>query len=288
MELPEPNAQLSPWGSHPRALAMSVVRGVGRGHGIQHQEHHRGLRHRGGECRGARLGRAGVLSRRDSGHAAPARSALRILRSRPVRATQEDADIHRQRVSAAWFRCFPAASSCCRALPGTPSAKSGMAPGDEILAVNGYRLSRLDMDQLVALLTQSRQQQAQLVVRRPGNARFLSFVLTPEEMQSPSVERAFFLKPGIGYLRVASFDEKTGQADPRRHREAGRAQPKGAGARPAQESRRAGDRRAGDGRLVPQAGLRDRDGARPRMCAEKSEDVPDRRHSLRVSRWRCW
>jgi len=96
-------------------------------------------------------------------------------------------------------------------LPGTPSAKSGMAPGDEILAVNGYQLSRLDMDQLVSLLTQSRQQQAQLVIRRPGNARFLNFVLTPEEMQAPSVERTFFLKPGIGYLRVSSFDEKTGR-----------------------------------------------------------------------------
>src|SRR5580658_3990685 len=96
-------------------------------------------------------------------------------------------------------------------LPGTPSAKSGMAPGDEILAVNGYQLSRLDMDQLVALLSQSRQQQAQLIIRRPGNSRFLTFVLTPEEMQTPSVERAFFLKPGIGYLRVSSFDEKTGR-----------------------------------------------------------------------------
>ena len=95
-------------------------------------------------------------------------------------------------------------------LPGTPSAKSGMAPGDEIVAVNGYQLSRLDMDQLIGLLSQSRQQQAQLIVRRPGNARFLNFVLTPEEMQEPSVERAFMLAPGIGYLRVASFDEKTG------------------------------------------------------------------------------
>jgi len=48
------------------------------------------------------------------------------------------------------------------------------------------------------------------VVRRPGNARLLEFTLTPEEMQQPSVERAFFVKPGIAYLRVASFDEKTG------------------------------------------------------------------------------
>lgn len=95
-------------------------------------------------------------------------------------------------------------------LPGTPSAKSGMAPGDEIVAVNGYQLSRLDMDQLIALLTESRRQAAQLVVRRPGNARFLTFVLTPEEMQTPSVERTFLLKPGIGYVKVSSFDEKTG------------------------------------------------------------------------------
>ncbi|MSV28921.1 MAG: S41 family peptidase [Bryobacterales bacterium] len=95
-------------------------------------------------------------------------------------------------------------------LPGTPSARSGLAPGDEILGINGYSVNRLDIDQLVALLGQSRQQPAQLDVRRPGNARVLNFVLTPEEMQSPSVERAFLLKPGIGYLRVASFDEKTG------------------------------------------------------------------------------
>jgi len=96
-------------------------------------------------------------------------------------------------------------------LPGTPSAKSGMAPGDEILAINGYAIDRLDMDQMIQLLTQSRQQPARLAVRRPGNARVLDFVLTPEEMQSPSVERAFFLKPGVGYLSVSSFDEKTGE-----------------------------------------------------------------------------
>src|SRR6266545_767524 len=46
-------------------------------------------------------------------------------------------------------------------LPGTPSQKSGLSPGDEILAINGYDISRLDLDQLVQLLSQSRQQQAQ-------------------------------------------------------------------------------------------------------------------------------
>src|SRR5436190_1481282 len=94
--------------------------------------------------------------------------------------------------------------------PGTPSAKSGMSPGDEILSVNGIRLDRLDLDQLIGLLQQSKQQPAALVVRRPGNARLLEFTLIPEEMQAPSVERAFFVRPGVGYLRISSFDEKTG------------------------------------------------------------------------------
>jgi carboxyl-terminal processing protease len=98
-----------------------------------------------------------------------------------------------------------------QALPGAPAAKAGMAPGDEILAINGYLVDRLEMEQLIQLLTQSRQQPARLAVRHPGNARVQELLLIPEEMQSPSVERVFLLKPGIGYVRVSSFDEKTGQ-----------------------------------------------------------------------------
>ena len=42
-----------------------------------------------------------------------------------------------------------------QALPGTPSAKSGIAPGDEILAINGIRLDRLNLDQLIEVLIAS-------------------------------------------------------------------------------------------------------------------------------------
>jgi carboxyl-terminal processing protease len=96
-------------------------------------------------------------------------------------------------------------------LPGTPSQKAGLAPGDEILAINGYVIAQLDIEQLPQLLEQSRQRQARLDVRRPSVPGLMHFTLTPEEMQSPSVDRAFFLGAGIGYIRVSSFDEKTGQ-----------------------------------------------------------------------------
>ncbi len=94
-------------------------------------------------------------------------------------------------------------------LPGTPSAKSGMAAGDEILAVNGIALSQLDLEQLVGLLGESKQRPAELDVMRAG--RHLHFTLTPEEMQAPSVDRVFTLRPGVAYLRVGSFDAQTGE-----------------------------------------------------------------------------
>ena len=91
---------------------------------------------------------------------------------------------------------------------GAPSAKAGLSPGDEILAINNIPLARLEFEQLIQLLTEARQHQAKLDVRRPGNVRLLQFLLTPELMDSPSVDRAFMLKPGIGYVRVASFEPK--------------------------------------------------------------------------------
>jgi carboxyl-terminal processing protease len=96
-------------------------------------------------------------------------------------------------------------------LPGTPSSKAGLGPGDEILAVNNIPLGGLDPEQLVGLLGEARQRKALVHVRRPGNVRILDFTLTPETLASPSVDRMFFLADGIGYVRVQSFDEKTGK-----------------------------------------------------------------------------
>lgn len=98
-----------------------------------------------------------------------------------------------------------------QALPGTPSARAGIAPGDEILAINDISLDRLDLEQLIALLGESRQRPAKLEVRRPGASGILTLTLTPEELQSPSVDRAFHVAPSVGYLRVTSFDANTGQ-----------------------------------------------------------------------------
>ncbi len=50
-----------------------------------------------------------------------------------------------------------------------------------------------------------------LDVRRPGSARTLQFVLTPEEHADARASSGpSLLRPGVGYVRVSSFDAQTG------------------------------------------------------------------------------
>jgi len=96
-------------------------------------------------------------------------------------------------------------------LPGTPSAKAGLLAGDDILAINGYQIARLDTEQLVQLLNQAHQRQAILDVLHSGDTRVTRLTLTPELVDTPSVDRAFMIAPGIGHLRISSFDKPTGK-----------------------------------------------------------------------------
>jgi carboxyl-terminal processing protease len=93
----------------------------------------------------------------------------------------------------------------------SPAAKAGLAPGDEILVVNNISLQGLDPDQLVQLLGLARQNKVEVRVRRPGSAFLLTLTMAPAELQSPSVDRAFLLQPGIGYVRATSFETNTGK-----------------------------------------------------------------------------
>jgi carboxyl-terminal processing protease len=93
--------------------------------------------------------------------------------------------------------------------PGTPSNKAGIQAGDELVAINNVAIRTLDPEQIVGLLTEARQQKITAFVRRQGFSRVFQFTLTPELVDAPSVDRAFFLKPGYGYIRVASWDVQT-------------------------------------------------------------------------------
>ena len=94
-------------------------------------------------------------------------------------------------------------------LPGSPSERSGLLAGDEIVAVNGYQLAYLGIQQLVAFLGQSRQDRAELMVKRPSFPKLLPMALVPAELADPSVTRAFLLEDGIAHVKVGNFEKHT-------------------------------------------------------------------------------
>jgi carboxyl-terminal processing protease len=94
-------------------------------------------------------------------------------------------------------------------LPGTPSNKAGIQPGDELVAINNISIRSLEPQQIIQLLTEARQQKVSVYIRRQGAPKILQFALTPELVDSPSVDRAFMLQAGFGYIRIASWDLQT-------------------------------------------------------------------------------
>lgn len=96
-------------------------------------------------------------------------------------------------------------------LPGTPSNKAGIQAGDHLVGINNVAIGPLNGEQIIGLLNEARQQQVTLYIRREGSARLLPFTVSPALVDAPSVDRAYFLKPGYGYIRVASWDLQTGR-----------------------------------------------------------------------------
>jgi carboxyl-terminal processing protease len=97
------------------------------------------------------------------------------------------------------------------AFVGSPAARAGIQPGDEILEVNGYAVSRLGVEEIIELLGAARQQRAQIVVMRPYSNRVDTIIAVPAELNEASVDRAFFLSKGIGYLHVTGFEGNTAE-----------------------------------------------------------------------------
>jgi len=93
--------------------------------------------------------------------------------------------------------------------PGTASSKAGIQPGDELVAIGNIAIRTLEPEQIIQLLTEARQQKITAFIRREGSLNILPFSLTPELVDSPSVDRAFSLEDGYGYIRIASWDLQT-------------------------------------------------------------------------------
>jgi carboxyl-terminal processing protease len=92
---------------------------------------------------------------------------------------------------------------------GTPSYKAGIRPGDVILSIDGKSTTGMDSTAVASLLKGPKGTHVSVTMDREGSAKPLVFDLVRDEIPRNSVDLAFQLKPGVGYIHVTNFMETT-------------------------------------------------------------------------------
>ena len=94
---------------------------------------------------------------------------------------------------------------------GGPSEKVGILAGDRIIAVNDTAIAGVQMDRsdIVRRLRGKRGTKVTLTVIRRGVDKPLSFIVKRAKIPVLSVDAAYMIRPGIGFVRLENFGEKT-------------------------------------------------------------------------------
>ena len=92
---------------------------------------------------------------------------------------------------------------------GTPAFNAGIKPGDVILSVDGKNTEGMDSAAVASLLKGPKGTHVAVTMGREGRETPLTFDLVRDDIPRYSVDVAFMLKPGIGYIHVTGFMETT-------------------------------------------------------------------------------
>ncbi len=92
---------------------------------------------------------------------------------------------------------------------GAPAYNAGLRPGDMIMKVDDKSTEGLTTSEVADMLKGPKGTVVKITVNRVGFADPLVFTVTRDEIPRHSVDIAFMLKPGIGYIRLSQFNETT-------------------------------------------------------------------------------
>jgi carboxyl-terminal processing protease len=100
-------------------------------------------------------------------------------------------------------------------MENSPSARAGMMPGDQIIAVEGKSTLNMPIEELNQLLRGQPNQRLTLTIYRPSTKETKAYEMRREIIKVASVVDARILNPAdtggirIGYLRITEFTEPT-------------------------------------------------------------------------------
>jgi carboxyl-terminal processing protease len=96
---------------------------------------------------------------------------------------------------------------------GTPAFKAGIRPLDVILKVDGKSCVGLTSTQVADLLKGPKRTVVHITLGREGYPNPIEVTVTRAEISRPAVEYYALLKPGLGYIRVSTFNDETTDSD---------------------------------------------------------------------------
>ena len=94
-------------------------------------------------------------------------------------------------------------------IPGTPAFRLGIRSGDVIAKIEGSPTDGLDIQAVVEKLRGPKGTVVNISVDRAGIPKLLDFAIVRDEIPHHSVPFAFFFRPGIGYIKLNTFNETT-------------------------------------------------------------------------------
>jgi carboxyl-terminal processing protease len=92
---------------------------------------------------------------------------------------------------------------------GAPAYNAGLRPGDLIIKVDDKTTEGLTTSEVADMLKGPKGTVVKITITREGYTDPLVFTVTRDEIPRHSVDIAFMLKPGIGYIRLSQFNETT-------------------------------------------------------------------------------
>jgi len=92
---------------------------------------------------------------------------------------------------------------------GSPAFRAGLHPGDELIAVNDTNTEHSTVTQVSSMLKGPRGTPVTITARRLGTPQPLHFSVIRDNVPRGSVNHAFWVKPGIAYIKVEAFNETT-------------------------------------------------------------------------------
>jgi len=95
-------------------------------------------------------------------------------------------------------------------LDNSPARQAGIQSGDQIVDINYQTIEGMDLRQVTAQLRGKQGSEIILGIARPGQSERLEFTLLRELAPKSSV-RSQMLEQGIGYIRIAVFQEETSE-----------------------------------------------------------------------------